>query len=360
MTVLWKYLLLPYIKVLLLAVTVFIAILVVGRLDHVAYFITMGTPLSTICLFTLYQIPYVLPLALPLSSLLSSLLLFRQISRGQELTSLRSSGYSLATILRPILFAASLLFCMTFFITSELATTAHLKTRQMLHQFGAVNPLVLLQNRRVAQLQGAYVAMEPIKAGEEARNLVMAVRLKDRLALYLAHHVQLDNHALIADGISLLFHANGQLIIENERAMRTQAADLAFLLRPKGWKIANDHLDFGLLRARWAYLRALGGSRMEKNLMKGYSEVVRRFSLSFAAFTFTLMGALLGVEIGRKQHRWHIPVAALLSAGALISFFIAHELDHLFWASTLLLILPHCLIVLIVARAFMRIERGLE
>ena len=360
MYTLWNYLLRQYFKVLALSILTFITILVVSRLETIAHFATLGAPLSKITLFTLYQIPYVLPIAIPLSSLLSAMLLFMGMSQAHELTSLRASGYSLSKILAPILFAATLLFCLTFYISSEVATTAHLKTRQMVHNFGSVNPLVLLQNARIAKLQGAYVAMEPVKVGELARDVIVAGRVKDHPFLYMVKKLGLKSGEFQAEQISLLSEHGGSLAVENLKTMQTKASDFAYLLRPKGWKIANDHLNFSLLRARHAHLQKMGGPKMRKNLIKNQSEIVRRFSVSFAAFTFTLMGAALGMEISRQKNKRGILIAAILSSTALISFFVAHELDHLFWMSTLLLTLPHLLILAAVFWTLSRLQRGIE
>ncbi len=360
MSILWNYLLKQYFKVFVLAIFTFIAILVVSRLETIAHFATLGAPWSTIALFTLYQIPSVLPIAIPLSSLLSVMLLFIAMSRAHELTCLRASGYSLATILAPILCAATLLFSVTFYLTSEVVTSAHVKSRKMVHDFGSVNPLILLQNARIAKLQGAYVAMEPVKVGEEAKAVIIAGRVKERLLLYMIEKLRLKSGELEASTISLLSEHDNRLVIENVERVHTRASDFAFLLHPKGWKVANDHLNFGLLRARKAYLQKLGGPKMRKNLVKNKSEVVRRFSVSFAAFTFTLMGAILGMEISRRESRFSIVSAALLSAIALLCFFIAHELDHLFWISLLLLTLPHLLILSATGWAFFKLQRGIE
>ncbi|MCH9610482.1 MAG: hypothetical protein S4CHLAM81_01260 [Chlamydiales bacterium] len=360
MTILWRHLLSNYFKVLLLALFTFISILVVSRLETIAHFATMGAPLSTITLFTLYQIPYVLPIAIPLSSLLSALLLFSQMSQTQELTSLRASGFGLRQILAPIIFAATLLFCLTFYLTSEVATTAHLKTRKMAYNFGSVNPLILLQNARVAKLQGAHVEMEPIRAGERAKNVLIASRLKEDLVMYTAKELDLQGGFLQAREVALLTPSWERLTIESQQSMRTKASDFAFLLRPKGWKIANDHLNFSLLKARRSYLKKMGGPKMAKNLVKNRSEVVRRISVSFAAFSFTMMGAVLGMEISRRRTKRGIWIATFLSALALVSFFVAHELDHLFWISTLLLTLPHLLILGALFWALARLQRGIE
>lgn len=98
MPIVWRYLLSHYLKVLVLCVTAFIAVLLTTRLDEIAHFASMGPEGFYIILYTLYQIPYILPIAIPISCLISSILLIQRLSRSHELTALRASGMGLKTI----------------------------------------------------------------------------------------------------------------------------------------------------------------------------------------------------------------------------------------------------------------------
>ena len=360
MSTLSKQLIGNYFRVMLLSLFTFIALLVVARLEAIAHFATMGAPLGTIIRFALYQIPYVIPVALPLSSLLSALLLFSGMSQMHTLTALRSCGYSITQILAPLVFASALLFCCSFYICSEVATKAHLKARQMVHDFGSINPLILLQNARVAKLQGAYVSMEPIKVGESARDLIVAGILKKRLFLYTAQELNLKNREVKAENVSLFATRPKEIGIENLQEMKTDSSSFSHILRPKGWKISADHLDFKFLKARRNQLKKNSSGKAKRNLTKCHSEVVRRFSYSFATLTFTLAGALLGMQLGREQKRKNLLFVCLLVALALICFFVAHEVDHLFWLASLLLLTPHLLLIGTTLYAFYRLQRGRE
>lgn len=92
MPVFWWYLLKNYLKVQILSVFSFIAILLVSRLEEIAQFAALGAKLSYLALFILYQIPYVLPIAIPISCLISAMLLFQRLSHTHELTALRAGG----------------------------------------------------------------------------------------------------------------------------------------------------------------------------------------------------------------------------------------------------------------------------
>ncbi|MFN0065617.1 MAG: LptF/LptG family permease [Chlamydiales bacterium] len=373
MPIFGTYLLKQYFKVLILSVLTFITVLVVSRLETIANFAILGTSWSRIALFTLYQIPYVLPLAIPISCLLSSMILFQSMSHSYELTALRSSGFSLLRIMAPLLMASAFLFLGSFYLSSEIATTAHLKTRKMFYEFTSINPLALLQNARIAKLKESYVTMEPIKNGEEAKNLLIAAKPggQRRLLLYMIKDLQINESQLEGREVSLLTSTSAEpfdhIIIENQERIHVSAADFAALLRPKGWKIANDHLKLSLLRARKAALTAqlkkecssAKQAKIRKDLVKNRSEIVRRFALSFATFSFTLMGICLGMEISRNRSKKGVLVAVCLAALALISFFVAHELDHLFWASLILSVGPHIVIVFCSLWTLWRIQRGI-
>lgn len=353
MTVFSRYVLKNYLKVLTLATCAFIAILLVSRLEEIAHFATMGTPLSYIALFTLYQIPFILPIAIPISCLISALVLFQRLSHTHELTALRAGGFSILKITAPILLTSALLSIASLIITSELATTAHLKTRTMANQLLTANPLLLLQNAKIAKLKGAFVQMGSVKNGHSAKDLVIALNQDDELTLALAKKVKVKGGQIHAKQVSLIRDQG----IENQHELTTDASQLAYLLRNKGWKIANDHLTLPLLRVREQTLRASGNTH---KLAKCHTEFVRRFSLGLATFTFTLMGVAFGMNLSRNPSKRGIITVVLLAALTLATFFVAKAYDHKFVLASALFLAPHALIIGASLFTFSRIRRGVE
>lgn len=356
-----RYLLKNYLKVLLLSVISFITILLVSRLAETAHFATLGAPLSYLALFVLYQIPYILPLAIPISCLLSALILFQRLSRTHELVAFRAGGLSLKQITAPLLMAGAFLSLLCFYIVSEIATTSHLATRKMAYELTSKNPLILLQSAKIAKLKGAFVQMDPIQNGRSAEDLVIGLNnhASQRLCLCLAKKVEMIDGELRGEKVNLISSIPGSqvdhLMLENQERLSSSAPEFARILRKKGWKIASDHLKFSLLRVRADHFRAAG-----KKCAKCYSEMARRISLGLAAFTFTLLGVAFGMEISRNQTKRGIAYVLILSAFALLTFFVGKELDHLFWLSTTLFFLPHLLIVAASLSTLSRISRGIE
>ena len=326
----------------------------------------MGAPISTIAYFVLYQIPYILPIAIPISCLISAMILYQNLSHTQELTAFRSGGIPLRFIVAPILVASSFLSLGNFYISSELSTASHLATKRMIYNLTSINPLILLQNAKIAKLKGAYVQMDPIRNGEAAKDLVITAhyRGRDRLSLLLAKKLEMKEGKLAADHVSLITtapssspHGFDHLMIENQEKTTSPAPEFAHLLRKQGWKIANDNLRFSLLRVRLAQLKQGTSSRM---LQKCYSEISRRFSLGIAPLTFTLLGVAFGMEISRNHSKRGVVWVLTLAAFSLIAFFVGKELDHLFWIASCCFLLPHITIIGCSLKTLHRINRGIE
>lgn len=373
MPIFGRYLLKNYLNVLLLSVVSFITILLVSRLEEIAHFASLGAPLGCLFAFTLYQIPYILPIAIPISCLISAMILFQRLSQTHEITALRASGLSLKQIIAPILIAGAFLSLSTFYITSELATSSHLASRKMIHELTSVNPLILLQSAKIAKLRGSYVQMDPVQNGRTAKNIFIAFKNQSngRIHLCLAKKVGMKNGELHGSRVSIissiprsdlgtLGEEEDHLIIENQESLTTSAPELASLLRKKGWKIANDHLKLSLLLAREKILREdLSNPKTKKNLSKCQSELIRRFSLGIAAFTFTLLGISFGVEISRNKTKRGLIFVILLTSLTLITFFVGKEFDHLFWIASSFFILPHFLITSACLWSLSRVNKGI-
>lgn len=346
MLILTRYLTVEYFKVFLLSLLGFLMLLIVSRLEEIASYATLGTHLSDIALFTLCQITAIVPLAIPLSCLISSFLLFQRLSESGELTVLRSSGFSLAFLLSPLLASALFLSLANFALTSEVATRAHLATRTMLYDITSSNPLILLQNASTASYKGAYVEFSPQRNGKEIKNLLLSWREKDRLHLLLAQKVKVKNKELLGKNVTLLSSSSEPkerfLALENQEELKVSAAECASFIHQKNWKIASDHLTFNLLKLKIEQLKIEGS---QKALSECYSDIFRRFSLGCTPLSFTLMGSTFGIKIGRRLSKKKMGLAALFSSLTLLSFFMAKAIDHKLFYSAWLFIFPHLLLL---------------
>ncbi|NGX42041.1 MAG: hypothetical protein K940chlam7_00317 [Chlamydiae bacterium] len=376
--IIWRFLLSQYLKVMLFCVVAFVAVLLTTRLDDVAHFAALDPTLGIIFLFILYQIPYILPIAIPVACLISSILLVQSLSKTHELTALRASGIAIRDFISPILIAASFLSVINFYIVSELATTSHLSTSVWKSELRSINPLLLLRNKHLMNLKGAYFdAMGDSRIGESAGKVVMAVpnRSNGRINLLLADELQSDQDTFVGKGVSLIstLEANGaddfdQIIIENIEETQASSADFSQLLQRKVWRVNNDHLRMPLLISRLQEEKAallsatspLEGKTIQKSIDRCYAEIIRRISVAVAALTFTLLGTSFGISISRNRSNLSVFYVIGLAAMYLISYFVARGLDHRLFASALIYIVPHFILVALSIWTLKRISKGIE
>jgi lipopolysaccharide export system permease protein len=382
MPTLWLYLIRYFLNIVIACVLAFIAILLTMRFDEIAHFAALGAPPTYLLFFTLYQIPYILPIALPLSCLIASLILIQRLSNTHELTALRASGFAIRDILAPILVTSAFLSIGNFWITSELATQSHLQTNLLKSELRSINPLLLLHNKHLMRLKGFYFeALGPSHVGETAADVVLAIpnRHHHRLNLMVAQLLKSAPSIFIGRKVTLISGAASDqeddfdhLLIENMGKSITQVQDFSNQLQKKVWTINNDYLQMSLLLARMEEQRRLlkealleGGNKahlkdLKAELNRSFSEIMKRFSIAVAVFSFTLMGTAFGINISRRRHYGVLYLAIALTTLYLVAFFIAKGVDqHPRLAATLYLA-PHFLILLSSMIVLRRVSRGIE
>lgn len=83
------------------------------------------------------------PLALPLTILLSSLMTFGNFAENNELTALKSSGFSLLRIMRPLVSIVGIIAISTFFFANYVIPVANLKWHTLIYD---------IQNKKISAL----------------------------------------------------------------------------------------------------------------------------------------------------------------------------------------------------------------
>lgn len=365
----WRFLISQYLKVTGLCVVAFIAVLLTTRLNEIAHFASLSPSISIIVLFILYQIPYILPIVIPIACLISSILLIQRLSKTHELTAFRSCGMAIKDFLTPILFTALILSAVDFYIVSELATSTHLQTSLWKEQLRGVNPLLLLRNKHLLKVKGGYFdTMGPSRPGVTAEQVVFALpnTNEQRISLFIAEQLSTKESSLKGKNVSLITTLAGkdpesfdQLVIENIKETETQTDSFSQIMQHNVWNASNDHLRMNLLLAR------LHEEKVKNNtsiVNMCYSEIIRRFSVAFAAFTFTLMGASFGISISRNQSVKNIFYVILLAGLYLITFFVAKGMEKNIIYTSLLHTVPQLIIIIfsiiVLRRASLGIEKG--
>lgn len=382
MIIIWRYLLGQYLKVLVLSLVSFIAILLTTRLDDIAHFASLGAQGSYVLEFTLHQIPYILPIALPISCLISALLLVQRLSSTHELTALRASGLPIRLILAPILITAAYLSVFNFYIASEIATNSHLATNVLKTELRSVNPLLLLHNKHMMRLKGIYFdTLGSSRMGESASDIIIAMpnRSNNRIHLMTAKNLEASSDSVTSEGLTLISSIKSDnqerfdnLMVENIGQTDTRTQDFAQILQKKVLVLNNDHLKLGMLLTRIVdektTLEAAKAKdvspeelkNVRRNINRGYTEIFRRLSIAIAVFTFTLMGIAFGTTISRNHSNRGVIFVVGLSAFYLIAYFSAKSLEYQASTAATLYLAPHLIIGFLSTITLWRVSTGVE
>ena len=361
----WRYLLRSYFQVFLLSVIGFIAVLLVTRFQDIAKFASASGSLSSVALYTLYQIPYILPLAVPISCLISAMILFQKLSNTHELTALRVCGMGLKAIATPLVLAGVILSFGNFVISSEVAPYCRGLSRQMIYELVAANPLVIMQKNTVIKISGAYVDMKSYKEGQLANEVILITKntSSGRLGLMLAKQLSLKDKILYGTDVSFISSIDPKkegiydhLILENQKSMNTRASNLTQHMQTAEWLKNSDYLPLKLLIAK---------NLLEKSTEKFWSksigiEITKRVSIGLAAFTFTMIGICYGMEISRQKRKkgtfWAFGVAAFF----MICFVATRSIKHFPAIACLAYLLPHPIILFFCLKNMRNLSRGKE
>jgi lipopolysaccharide export system permease protein len=105
----------------------------------------MGKGISVLVILELlfYVSASIIPLALPLAILLSSLMTFGNLAEHNELTALKSSGFSLLRIMRPLIVIVSTIAFATFLFANYVIPASNLKWHTLIYD---------IQNKKISTL----------------------------------------------------------------------------------------------------------------------------------------------------------------------------------------------------------------
>lgn len=302
-------------------------------------------------LYILYHIPTILPIAIPISALIASLLLFQRISRSFELTALRASGLSLKKIIAPPLAASLLLSVVNFVICAEIAPFCRREGKAMIYHETSPNPLLLLQRQKLVKIKKTYLDME-VKDDETIKDLTLIVpnESTERLSLLSARKLWIEKDELIGKDLAIISYLKAEpgfdnLIIENQSHMSTSAPLLSATL-----KKSRPRLDINALSLKML--------RFHTKPKQAHIEMLRRISLSMAAFSFTILGCAFGIEEGRNPSKKNLLYALLLTLSVLMSYLLGKEVKNFHGFSILAFLFPHPFIWLCSSIHLTRIAKG--
>lgn len=358
MSILWRYLVVSFLRVFFLCVSSFILILLVSRFKDITRFAALSSGLSKTFLFVIYQIPLILPIAIPISSLIASVLLFGRLSKSFELTAFRSSGIGLFSLLSPILCIASLLSIGNFSLSATITPFCKRESKALLYYETTSNPLLLLQRQNLVRVQNSYLKMNVLEDGQSVKNFTLIThnQSNDRLSLVIAKKLKKIGKKLIGENVSVIFHSKANpesfdpLLIENQQKMTTDAAVLSSILKKKRPKLEISGLELPMLRIRF-----LEKAKFAKKISV---EILRRSTLAVAVFTFTLLGCSFSISQPRTNSRKNLFIILILSILLMMSYLLGKECKAHVSLAFFIILIPHLVIWFFSINQIQKVTKG--
>lgn len=361
MPTVWKYCLGQFVKIFLLTLCAFIALMLVMRLNDIARFAAQSSEWKTIALFMAYQIPYILPLSMPIAALAAAFITMSKLCDSSEITALRVGTLSINKIHAPILCLALLLSGFNFMLASELNPFSRMQTRKLIFKTTATNPLFLLQKSKYIRLKDTSIDLSTIKANKHAQNLTFVTFNKsaDRLSAVFAKDLRVKNGQLKIKNLTQLLSLPSDnfdhLLIENQQETDLPAKDLSLFLRSPSVRISYDSLPWRIMRLKAESDR---GHKRYQNTF--FFERVRRISYGISPLTFSLIGLSFGLQIGRNHRKRALVLATCLTALLLASILVGKSFETKPLLAAICYFVPHPLAWILAWRYKTLKEKGVE
>ena len=394
MKTLHKYLTRQVLAALLLTVSVFTFVLLIGNVlqDILAIVITgnaqPGPMLEAIGLL----IPFVWVFALPMGMLTATLLVFGRFSADQELTAARASGISLFSLITPVLLLSLLCCALSAWINMSFGPQCRVAYKNLIFSMKAelVN-MQLPEGRYVRDFPGYIFYIEKNDGGQLENVKIFMLQNETNVNMFVSAprgEVQINT-----TNKSLALHLFNpriiQLIRQNgdngQKALITGVSDTIVNISPntstnKSVAPKISDMTFWELRQELKNIEASVGLPPDsaatpdklrdqlRQLKKSKNDLVepvrvalhRQLAFSFACFGFTLVGIPLGIRVHRRETNVGVAIALGLVLVYYSFVLVAQSLSgHPEFAPHLILWLPNFVFQAVGAVLLWRANRGI-
>ena len=338
-----KYLVGQVFATLLLTVSVFTAVLLVGNaLREILSLLASShvSPLLMVRAF-LYVVPFVWVFALPMGMLTATLLVFGRFSADQELTAARASGVSLLSLVTPVLILSLLCCSLSAYFNLDLGPRCRVAYLHLISDLKSelINAEVLPEGRfvhiksenseyvfYVGKNQGGQLENVNIWLQNDTNSSTMIRAMRGQLTPDRAHNQLLLD---LFDLRSVSVSQHGSPVI-GQTPTSSIKINLNTETNKNNTKPNLNDMTFGQLRQELhdrenlnEAVGAASSAELKAQLeamhqqQKDFIEPVRvamhrEVAFSFACFGFTLVGIPLGIRVHRRETNIGIAMALIL------------------------------------------------
>ena len=304
------------------AIAVLSVILVVGNVFKLMdLLINHDVPLKYILTFMLYILPFSLIFTIPWGFLTAVLLVFGKLSAENELIALRTSGLSIYRICLSLFLLVLVCVGICLWMNTEIAPRAQLEMKNQISTIATHNPLALFASDQVIEeFPGRKIYVER-KNGTQLFN-ILVYELNDRNEPVSVIQAKRGDLTTDLENQQVLLH-----ITDGRYERRDPDAPGDFTKIQQGITIKETDYSISLQKLfeknksrpgnSMLSLRELlqkdGPAQTPAEISAAKTELNKRFSFSFAALAFALVGVPLAITAHRRE----------TSIGILFSFVIA-------------------------------------
>ncbi len=351
MPLLWKHLLVSYIKAFFLVLLGFAGVGLFLRSKSFITILTSGaTPWQSL-LSPLTSLLFLLPLLIGLSSLIAAFLTAHRMSVCQEISVLSSYGLSLKQIFAPLLPLSLIFAAINLFLLAEAIPYSKYMIRKIYLTSNTMNPLLLLRKKALPFFTDSYIELDLDAEGKSGKNLSLLYfdEKGEKLSLVTADSLYCDEGDLIGKGYSLLTYLPSSKPTFDH-----------FILTHEKEAFVNGPFfsSFAKKKHRTKTYQLSLKEILQDTSEKGLAKSAKRLSQTLLPLTFALLGISFGlVSPKRKESFSHY----FLFGSLILSYFLCHFLAKKISSSYLELfffLLPHFVLASFSLKRLYAYQRG--
>jgi lipopolysaccharide export system permease protein len=352
---------------LLFAIVVLSFVLVIGNIFRklLPLLVNHDLPVEYLVGFVAYVLPFSLIFTIPWGLLTAVLLVFGRLSADNELTALRSNGFSIGRICVPLVVISLLCTAASVWLNVQVAPAAQEAMRSTVFNLATRNPMALFGSDQVIdQFPGRKIYVGK-KNGNSLENIIVFEIDENFMPMKMTYA---RTGSLEADlpGKRILMHLFGA-----RYQQRDEYAPYALDRIRDGISVEEGTLPISLeelyekekhraSRSMLSLEQLLEQLKDDDPKMRSSSrtEINKRFSFPMACIVFALVGVPLGITAHRRETSFGFAASLVIGVFYFLFIIVADTLrSHAKLHPELLVWLPNVLFLLLGFWMFRRLSR---
>lgn len=306
MWILQKYIISELVKYLFLSIAIFTFVLLVGNIIKLAdLIINRGVEIIYIVRLFLYLMPYLLSYTMPMGTLTATIVTFGRLSSDNEIMAIKSSGISLYRIAIPVFICGLVISLISLPLNDKILPLAHYASRKTLKELGVKTPSAYIEpGVFIKDFKNYIIFVYEIK-GNILKNIriyqpqpngptrtiiaekgILDSTAKNQIRLKLINGISEEPDPKNIKNFYKLNFKTYYITLDLEKELRGE------ILKKKTKEMSTAELRENLKEMR---------GNFGIDAIPLLTELHKKFSLSFSALLFTLLGLPIGIFIRRGE-----------------------------------------------------------